>query len=198
MEAPVRKAVAYTADDFQRTAKWFYETLVPAMAGTGVLSVQDVEAISHNFVDDSTDELVQEIFSRLPDNPKGRAAALFITANYKLLAFEAMACNHEVGCDEWPTRDEDFLDLEATVSHLAGYMHALIALEGENYDRTSQATAAKIESSERKKRRVEEEAEKYRGKMTRERAAILVADSVGITPGYARRLLSELFPGDAW
>lgn len=83
----------------------------------------------------------------------------------------------------------------AKVKYVSGYLRAMLDMRAANSRRGANGRRL-IGTTTREKARAA--AEQFRGKHSRESAAPMVAELIGKSPATVRKLLSELFPGEAW
>ena len=91
--------------------------------------------------------------------------------------------------------DQMFHFVVVKVHYVRGYLRAMLDTRAANSRRGANGRRL-IGATTREKARTA--AEQFRGKHSRESAAPMVAELIGKSPAHVRKLLSELFPGDAW
>jgi hypothetical protein len=115
------------------------------------------------------------------------------------LIFEAIVQLDAQQCSRFASTDEDKDELSSALWHAFG-MGRLVELgkiESERASRVARASNGRrlIGASSREK--VAGAAQVYRH-LSREKAAMEIANDVNLSSGTVRRYLSELFPGDKW
>lgn len=124
----------------------------------------------------------------LPTTVKERAANHLALASFLLQALSEIPSYH---------RDaKEYLRFAAQSGAIAlGYMAALRDVRRELSKR---GTNGRRRIGDKTREQVRHQVQPHRGQMSREAAAILVADAIRKSPATVRRLLSELFPGESW